>query len=125
MSTIPRVLLEHSVTNTESNTHVLNSLPIAGSFLSNLLERNPSQSQWPTDMVPMRTIHHECQAAIHQITAHIQTRDQLDELPCQVDDIACVSHDNFLEAMTTNFIFSQNQHDMASAGQLKGPPVIS
>ena len=76
-------------------------------------------------MVPMHTIHHECQAAIHQITTHIQTHDQLDELLCQVDDIACVSHNNFLEAMTTNLIFSQNQHDMASAGQLKGPPVIS
>ena len=73
----------------------------------------------------MCTIHHECQAAIRQITTHIQTCDQLDELPCQVDDIACVSHDNFLEAMATNLIFSQNQRDMASAGQLKGPPVIS
>ena len=73
----------------------------------------------------MHTIHHECQAAICQITTHIQTCDQLDELLCQVDDIVCVSYDNFLEAMTTNLIFSQNQCDMASAGQLKGPPVIS
>ena len=38
----------------------------------------------------MRTIHHECQAAIREITAHIQTREQLDVLLSQVDGIACV-----------------------------------
>ena len=38
----------------------------------------------------MRTIHHECQAAIREITAHIQTREQLDVLLSQVDDISCV-----------------------------------
>ena len=38
----------------------------------------------------MHTIHHECQAAIREITVHIQTREQLDELLTQVDDIACV-----------------------------------
>jgi hypothetical protein len=55
------------------------------------LERNLSRSsQWLIDTVPMRAIYHECQAAIREITAHIQTREQLDELLTQVDDIACV-----------------------------------
>ena len=60
--------------------------------MCNPLERNSSQSsQRPTDTIPMHTIHHECQAAIREITAHIQTREQLDELLTQVDDIAYVS----------------------------------
>ena len=72
----------------ESN-NAIQSIPAP--LLCNPLEKNPLQSsQRPTDTIPMRTIHHECQAAIREITAHIQTREQLDVLLSQVDDIACV-----------------------------------
>ncbi|KAF8228264.1 hypothetical protein L208DRAFT_1041158, partial [Tricholoma matsutake] len=39
----------------------------------------------PTDTLPTRTIHHETQAAICQLMAYIQTREQLDQLLKQYD----------------------------------------
>ena len=57
------------------------SIPVLGSLLRSLLERNLSQpSNRPTDTVSMCTVHQECQAAIRQTTAHVQTREQLDQL---------------------------------------------
>ena len=47
----------------------------------------------------MCTIHHECQTAIREITAHIQTREQLDELLTQVDGIACMHKLYFAQAI--------------------------
>lgn len=87
LSAIPSVSLEHCTTATKAESDQVGPLAL----LCNPLEKNPLQSsQRPTDTIPMRTIHHECQAAIRETTAHIQTREQLDELLTQVDDIACV-----------------------------------
>jgi len=41
----------------------------------------------PTDTLPVQTIYHEAQAAMRQITAHVQMREQLDELLSQVEAI--------------------------------------
>lgn len=93
LSAIPSVSLEHCTTETKAESdHTIRPFPVqAGAPFCNPLEKNTSQSsQRPTDTIPMRTIHHECQAAIREITAHIQTREQLDELLTQVDDIAYV-----------------------------------
>ena len=98
LSVIPPVPLEHCTTATKAESN--HTIPVAGLLLCNPLERNLSQSsQRPTDTVPMRTIHHECQAAIREITAHIQTREQPDELLTQVNDIACVPILYFVQAM--------------------------
>ncbi|KAF8225202.1 hypothetical protein L208DRAFT_1307299, partial [Tricholoma matsutake] len=43
------------------------------------------------------TIHHETQAAVHQLMAHIQTREQLDQLLKQVDSIAQNQHHGYYD----------------------------
>ena len=126
LSTIPSVSLEHCTTVTKAESDHIQVGPLA--LLCNPLEKNPSQSsQRPTDTIPMRTIHHECQAAIREITTHIQTREQLDELLTQVDDIACVLILIVFCSLAcmVDLAISRIQRNSANADRLKGPPVIS
>ena len=57
-------------------------------LISNPLDNTVSQPLTrPTDTLPARTIHHEAQAVMRQVTAHIQTREQLEDFLTQVDAI--------------------------------------
>ena len=91
LTTIPMVGLEHSATSnapSQSDACLHASSTLIGPLLSNPLEKTDSHSlPRLTDTLPTRTIHHETQAAVRQITAHIQTHEQLDQLLEQVDSI--------------------------------------
>jgi len=80
LSTVPLVGLEHCVSTAQPTTCLPPSSTLVCPLISNPLDKTVSQPPTrPTDTLPARTIHHEAQAVMRQVTAHIQTREQLDD----------------------------------------------
>ena len=86
LSTVPLVGLEHCISTAQPTACLPPSSTLVCPLILNLLDKTVLQPPtWPTDTVPTQTIHHEAQAVMHQVTAHIQTCEQLDDFIMQVD----------------------------------------
>lgn len=90
---------------------------------SNPLE-SPSRLR-PTDTLPARAVFHEANAAIRSLTAHIQTREQMDDLLEKLDHLR-YGHVLllFVQVLTFTFI-RQEQNDELHHERVREPPIIT